>query len=53
MRVVESADSGKVIGFLTEPFACRRHVEEIDEPTRGARVRGRKGRASARLEISR
>jgi CIC family chloride channel protein len=31
----QSADSRKVIGFLTESFARRRYVEEIDKATRG------------------
>jgi CIC family chloride channel protein len=35
LAVVESADSRKVIGFLTESFARRRYVEEIDRATRG------------------
>jgi len=35
LAVVESADSRKVIGFLTETFARRRYVEEIDKATRG------------------
>ncbi len=35
LAVVESADSSKVIGFLTESFARRRYVEEIDKATRG------------------
>ncbi|MDE2377720.1 chloride channel protein [Bradyrhizobium sp.] len=35
LAVVESADSRKVIGFLTESFARRRYVEEIDKATRG------------------
>jgi chloride channel protein, CIC family len=35
LAVVESADSRKVVGFLTETFARRRYVEEIDKATRG------------------
>src|SRR5215471_9954939 len=35
LAVLESADSRKVIGFLTESFARRRYVEEIDQATRG------------------
>ncbi len=35
LAVVESPDSRKVIGFLTESFARRRYVEEIDKATRG------------------
>jgi CIC family chloride channel protein len=35
LAVVESADSRKVIGFLTESFVRRRYVEEIDRATRG------------------
>jgi CIC family chloride channel protein len=35
LAVVESADSRKVIGFLTESYARRRYVEEIDQATRG------------------
>ena len=35
LAVVESADSRKVVGFLTESFARRRYVEEIDKATRG------------------
>lgn len=35
LAVVESADSRKVIGFLTESFARRRYVEEMDKATRG------------------
>ncbi|WP_371930071.1 chloride channel protein [Bradyrhizobium sp. CCGUVB1N3] len=35
LAVVESADGRKVIGFLTETFARRRYVEEIDKATRG------------------
>jgi CIC family chloride channel protein len=35
LAVVESAESSKVIGFLTESFARRRYVEEIDKATRG------------------
>ena len=35
LAVVESAGSRKVIGFLTESFARRRYVEEIDKATRG------------------
>jgi CIC family chloride channel protein len=35
LAVVESVDSRKVIGFLTESFVRRRYVEEIDKATRG------------------
>ena len=35
LTVLESADSRKVIGFLTESFARRRYAEEIDQATRG------------------
>jgi CIC family chloride channel protein len=35
LAVLESADSRKVIGFLTESFARRRYAEEIDQATRG------------------
>jgi len=35
LAVVESADSRKVIGFLSESYVCRRYVEEIDKATRG------------------
>jgi CIC family chloride channel protein len=35
LAVLESEDSRKVIGFLTESFARRRYVEEIDQATRG------------------
>ena len=35
LAVLESVDSRKVIGFLTESFARRRYVEEIDKATRG------------------
>jgi chloride channel protein, CIC family len=35
LAVVESVDSRKVIGILTETFARRRYVEEIDKATRG------------------
>jgi chloride channel protein, CIC family len=35
LAVVESAESRKVIGFLTEAFARRRYVEELDQATRG------------------
>jgi CIC family chloride channel protein len=35
LAVLESADSRKVIGFLTESYARRRYVEEIDQATRG------------------
>ncbi len=35
LAVLESADSRKVIGFLTETYARRRYVEEIDQATRG------------------
>jgi len=35
LAVLESEDSRKVIGFLTESFARSRYVEEIDQATRG------------------
>lgn len=35
LAVLESADSRKVIGFLSESHARRRYVEEIDQATRG------------------
>jgi chloride channel protein, CIC family len=35
LAVLESEDSRKVIGFLTESFARRRYVDEIDQATRG------------------
>jgi CIC family chloride channel protein len=35
LAVVESAESRKVIGLLTEAFARRRYVEELDQATRG------------------
>ncbi|BAM91188.1 CLC-type chloride channel protein [Bradyrhizobium oligotrophicum S58] len=35
LAVLESENSRKVIGFLTESFARRRYVEEIDQATRG------------------
>jgi CIC family chloride channel protein len=35
LAVLESEESRKVIGFLTESFARRRYVEEIDQATRG------------------
>jgi CIC family chloride channel protein len=35
LAVVESADNRKVVGFLTEKFARRRYVEELDKATRG------------------
>jgi CIC family chloride channel protein len=35
LAVVDSTDSRKVVGFLTENFARRRYVEEIDKATRG------------------
>lgn len=35
LAVLESADSRKVIGYLTESYARRRYVEEIDQATRG------------------
>lgn len=35
LAVLESAESRKVIGFLTESFARRRYVDEIDQATRG------------------
>jgi CIC family chloride channel protein len=35
LAVLESEESRKVIGFLTESFARRRYVDEIDQATRG------------------
>jgi CIC family chloride channel protein len=35
LAVLESAESRKVIGFLSESHARRRYVEEIDQATRG------------------
>jgi chloride channel protein, CIC family len=35
LAVLESAESRKVIGYLSESFARRRYVEEIDQATRG------------------
>jgi CIC family chloride channel protein len=35
LAVLESADSRKVIGLLSESFARRRYVDEIDQATRG------------------
>ena len=35
LAVLESAESRKVIGFLTESYARRRYTEEIDSATRG------------------
>jgi CIC family chloride channel protein len=35
LAVLESENSRKVIGFLTESYARRRYVEEIDQATRG------------------
>jgi chloride channel protein, CIC family len=35
LAVVESENSRKVIGVLSESFARRRYVEEIDKATRG------------------
>ena len=35
LAVLESAESRKVIGFLSESFARRRYVEEIDQATKG------------------
>jgi CIC family chloride channel protein len=35
LAVLESEHSRKVVGFLTESFARRRYVEEIDQATRG------------------
>ena len=35
LAVLESAESRKVVGFLTESFARRRYTEEIDSATRG------------------
>jgi chloride channel protein, CIC family len=35
LAVLESSDSRKVVGLLSESFARRRYVEEIDQATRG------------------
>jgi CIC family chloride channel protein len=35
LAVLESENSRKVIGFLTESYARRRYVDEIDQATRG------------------
>jgi len=35
LAVLESEENHKVIGFLSESFARRRYVEEIDQATRG------------------
>jgi chloride channel protein, CIC family len=35
LAVVDSTDSRKVVGFLTETFVRRRYVQEIDKATRG------------------
>lgn len=35
LAVIESENSRKVVGFLSESFARRRYVEEIDKATRG------------------
>jgi chloride channel protein, CIC family len=35
LAVLESAESRKVIGYLSESYARRRYVEEIDQATRG------------------
>jgi CIC family chloride channel protein len=35
LAVLESAESRKVVGFLSESFARRRYVDEIDQATRG------------------
>jgi chloride channel protein, CIC family len=35
LAVLESAENRKVIGYLSESFARRRYVEEIDQATRG------------------
>jgi CIC family chloride channel protein len=35
LAVIESEDCRKVVGFLSESFARRRYVEEIDKATRG------------------
>jgi CIC family chloride channel protein len=35
LAVLESAESRKVIGFLSESFARRRYVDEIDQATKG------------------
>jgi chloride channel protein, CIC family len=35
LAVMESAGSRKVVGFLTESYARRRYVEELDQATRG------------------
>ncbi|KIZ34834.1 chloride channel protein, partial [Rhodopseudomonas palustris] len=35
LAVIQSEDNRKVIGFLSESFARRRYVEELDKATRG------------------
>jgi CIC family chloride channel protein len=35
LAVIESEDTGKVIGLLTESFATRRYAEELDKANRG------------------
>jgi CIC family chloride channel protein len=35
LAVIESEDTGKVIGLLTERFATRRYAEELDKANRG------------------
>jgi CIC family chloride channel protein len=35
LAVIESQDTGKVIGLLTERFATRRYAEELDKANRG------------------
>jgi CIC family chloride channel protein len=35
LAVLESTESRKVIGFLSESFARRRYVDEIDQATKG------------------
>jgi len=35
LAVLESEDSRKVVGLLSESFARRRYVDEIDQATRG------------------
>jgi len=35
LAVLESSTSPKVIGMLTETYATRRYVEELDQATRG------------------
>jgi len=35
LAVIESEDTGKVVGLLTERFATRRYAEELDKANRG------------------